>query len=178
HIKPEHAWAALDAAKSGPVEEGAVGGGTGMVCNGFKGGIGTSSRLVTVAGKQYTLGVLVQCNYGGDLQVLGAPVGREITDLRACTTLPQTRPWIASRMRPCTPAQASRRDAAEEAPELGRGSTVVVGATDAPLLPHRLKSIACRGRMRLVKLVSCARHGPGGLSLGVSTPIPGGDAAD
>jgi D-aminopeptidase len=141
HVKPEHAWAALDAAKSGPVEEGAVGGGTGMVCNGFKGGIGTSSRLVTVARKQYTLGVLVQCNHGGDLQVLGAPVGREITDLRACTTLPQTRPWIASRMRPCGTAQASRRDAAEDASELGRGSIVVVVATDAPLLPHQLKRI-------------------------------------
>lgn len=68
---------ALDAAKPGPVVEGPVGGGTGMVCNGLKGGIGTASRVITVAGKDYTLGVLVQCNYGGDLQVLGAPVARD-----------------------------------------------------------------------------------------------------
>ncbi|MFN0194887.1 MAG: P1 family peptidase [Aestuariivirga sp.] len=169
HVKPEHAWAALDAAKSGPVVEGAVGGGTGMVCNGFKGGIGSASRLVTVAGKRYTLGVLVQCNYGGDFQVLGAPVGREITDLRACTTLPQTRPWIGSRMRPCSPAQASRRDTAAEASELGRGSIVVVVATDAPLLPHQLKRIARRVGMGLGKLGSWAGNGSGDLFLALST---------
>ncbi len=64
HVKPEHAWAALDSAKAGPVREGSVGGGTGMACNGFKGGIGTSSRLVSSSGgKTFTLGVLVQCNY-------------------------------------------------------------------------------------------------------------------
>ena len=165
HVKPEHASQALDAAKSGRVEEGAVGGGTGMVCNGFKGGIGTSSRLVTVARKQYTLGVLVQCNYGGDLQVLGVPVGREITDLRACTTLPQTRPWIGSRMRPCTTAKASRRLAAEAVAEMGRGSIVVVVATDAPLLPHQLKRIARRVGMGLGKLGSWAGNGSGGSCL-------------
>jgi D-aminopeptidase len=177
HVKPEHAWAALDAAKSGPVGEGAVGGGTGMICNGFKGGIGTSSRLVTVAGKQYTLGVLVQCNYGGDLQVLGAPVGREITDLRACTTLPQTRVW-ASRFRPCTTAQASPRDAAEEASDLGRGSIIVVVATDAPLLPHQLKRIARRVGMGLGKLGSWAGNSSGDLFLALSTANPGAGAAD
>ncbi len=171
HVKPEHAWAALDAAKPGPVTEGAVGGGTGMICNGFKGGIGTASRLVTVAGKQYTLGVLVQCNYGGDLQVLGAPVGREISDLRACTTLPQSRPWIGSRMRPCA-AQAARRDTAEEAAELGRGSIIVVVATDAPLLPHQLKRIARRVGMGLGKLGSWAGNGSGDLFLALSTANP------
>ena len=177
HVKPEHAWAALDAAKSGPVEEGAVGGGTGMICNGFKGGIGTSSRLVTVAGKQYTLGVLVQCNYSGDLHVLGAPVGREITDLKACATLPQTRPWIAARMLPCTTAQASRGDAAGEAAESGRGSIVVVVATDAPLLPHQLKRIARRVGMGLGKLGSWAGNSSGDLFLAFSTANPGAGAA-
>jgi len=96
HVKPEHVWAALDSARTGPVVEGAVGGGTGMGCNGFKGGIGTSSRVVQIDSvTSFTLGVLVQCNFGGDLQILGVPVGREITDLRICTVLdgPLTRPW-------------------------------------------------------------------------------------
>lgn len=176
HVKPEHAWAALDAAKSGPVEEGAVGGGTGMMCNGFKGGIGTSSRIVTVAGKQYTLGVMVQCNYGGDLHVLGTPVGREITDLKACATLPQTRPWRA-RFPACTTTKASRRDTAEEAADLGRGSIVVVVATDAPLLPHQLKRIARRVGMGLGKLGSWAGNSSGDLFLALSTANPGAGAA-
>src|SRR5574339_1276374 len=79
HVKPEHVMSALDSAKAGPVAEGNVGGGTGMVCHGFKGGIGTASR---VAG-DYTVGVLVQCNYGirRELRIAGVPVGKEITDL-------------------------------------------------------------------------------------------------
>ena len=82
-MKPLHALQALDRAKPGPVEEGAVGGGTGMGCNGFKGGIGTSSHIADRTGKAaYTLGVLVQCNYGGDLRILGVPIRPEITDLR------------------------------------------------------------------------------------------------
>ena len=178
HVKPEHAWAALNAAKPGPVAEGAVGGGTGMICNGFKGGIGTSSRIVTVAGKQYTLGVLVQCNYGGDLQVLGVPVGREVTDLRACTTLPHTRPWMGTRLRPCPAKQAATRDAAEQAAELGRGSIVVVVATDAPLLSHQLKRIARRVGMGLGKLGSWAGNGSGDLFLALSTANPAAGAAN
>ncbi len=178
HVKPEHAWAALNAAKPGPVQEGAVGGGTGMICNGFKGGIGTSSRIVTVAGKQYTLGVIVQCNYGGDLQVLGVPVGREITDLKACTTLPQTRPWMGTRLRPCPAKQAATRDAAEHAAELGRGSIVVVVATDAPLLSHQLKRIARRVGMGLGKLGSWAGNGSGDLFLALSTANPGAGSAN
>ncbi|MDX1981256.1 MAG: P1 family peptidase [Bryobacteraceae bacterium] len=173
HVRSEHAWKALDAAVAGPVVEGAVGGGTGMVCNGFKGGIGTASRLVTAAGRQYTLGILVQCNYGGDLRVMGAPVGREITDLKACTTMPQSRKWMAGRMRPCGAAQAARDDAAEQAAELGRGSIVVVVATDAPLLPHQLKRIARRVGMGLGKLGSWAGNGSGDLFLAFSTANPG-----
>lgn len=178
HVKPEHAWAALNAAKPGPVQEGAVGGGTGMICNGFKGGIGTSSRIVTVAGKQYTLGVILQCNYGGDLQVLGVPVGREITDLKACTSLPQTRPWMGTRLRPCPAKQVATRDAAEQAAELGRGSIVVVVATDAPLLSHQLKRIARRVGMGLGKLGSWAGNGSGDLFLALSTANPAAGAAN
>jgi L-aminopeptidase/D-esterase-like protein len=140
-----------------------------MMCNGFKGGIGTSSRLVTVAGKHTCWACWCRCNYGGDLHVLGAPVGREITDLKACATLPQTRPWIAARMPQC--AAASRRDAAEEASELGRGSIVVVVATDAPLLPHQLKRIARRVGMGLGKLGSWAGNGSGDLFLLSRRPI-------
>jgi D-aminopeptidase len=176
HVKPEHAWAALDAAKPGPVAEGPVGGGTGMVCNGFKGGIGTASRLVTVAGKQYTLGILVQCNYGGDLSILGVPVGREITDLRACTTLPQTRWWMDRRFSPCA-ANTARRDPAAEASEMGRGSIIVVVATDAPLLAHQLKRIARRVGMGLGKVGSWAGNGSGDLFLAFSTANPGASQA-
>src|SRR3989440_4774683 len=80
HVKPEHAFHAIDSAHSGPVEEGAVGGGTGMICNGFKGGIGTSSRKLDGKASGYTIGALVQCNYGSrnNLRIAGIPVGREI----------------------------------------------------------------------------------------------------
>src|SRR5262245_21952130 len=81
HVKPMHALQALDRAKTGPVEEGSVGGGTGMRCNGFKGGMGTSSRRLTAQQGGYTIGVLVQCNYGGDLRILGVPMREEITGL-------------------------------------------------------------------------------------------------
>jgi L-aminopeptidase/D-esterase-like protein len=176
HVKPAHARAALDAASGGPVTEGAVGGGTGMGCNGFKGGIGTSSRVVSVLGHDYTLGVLVQCNYGGDLQVLGVPVGREITDLRTCATLPQTRPWLAD-LPKCDDAgpSAARADAAEESARLGRGSIVIVVATDAPLLSHQLKRVARRVGMGLGKLGSWAGNSSGDLFLAFSTANP--DAA-
>jgi D-aminopeptidase len=89
HVKPAHALQALDRARPGPVEEGAVGGGTGMGCNGFKGGIGTSSRVLPPAQGGYTIGVLVQCNYGGDLRILGVPIRQEIANLGICTVLPQ-----------------------------------------------------------------------------------------
>src|SRR6187455_2714003 len=95
HVKAAHAFQALDNAKPGPVQEGAVGGGTGMGCNGFKGGIGTSSRVLPKEQGGWTLGVLVQCNYGGDLKILGVPIRTEITDLGLCTVLnePLSRPW-------------------------------------------------------------------------------------
>jgi L-aminopeptidase/D-esterase-like protein len=81
HVKAAHAFEALERARPGPVEEGAVGGGTGMGCNGFKGGIGTSSRVLTRDQGGYTIGVLVQCNYGGDLRILGVPIRSEITNI-------------------------------------------------------------------------------------------------
>src|SRR4029077_4047764 len=108
HVKPEHVFHALDTAHGGPVEEGSVGGGTGMICNEFKGGIGTSSRVLDAKFGGYTVGVLVQCNYGrrSQLRIAGVPVGQEISDHTV-------------------------RD--EDI-----GSIIVVVATDAPLIPTQL----------------------------------------
>jgi L-aminopeptidase/D-esterase-like protein len=118
HVRPEHVFQALDSARGGPVAEGNVGGGTGMVAHEFKGGIGTASRRLREVDGGYTVGVLVQANYGTRdlLHVAGVPVGREIPDLRP-TDGPQ----------------------GEDA-----GSIIVVLATDAPLLPHQLKRVAQR----------------------------------
>ena len=141
HVKPEHVLAALDSATSGPVREGAVGGGTGMVCHQFKGGIGSSSRRIYARLGGYTVGVLVQCNYGlrPDLRVAGVPVGQEIPDLLPCIASadPSLRPGIR------------RCDGASRAPDTQstateQGSIIVVVATDAPLLPHQLKRLVTR----------------------------------
>jgi L-aminopeptidase/D-esterase-like protein len=142
HVRPEHVISALESAKGGPVVEGAVGGGTGMICHGFKGGIGTASRKLPPEQGGYTVGVLVQCNYGArrDLRIAGVPVGEEIQDLQAC---------IASRDAAAAPSGPGQRRAcdAPAAPardDDGAGSIIVVVATDAPLLPHQLKRIATR----------------------------------
>jgi D-aminopeptidase len=138
HVKPEHVLAALDRASGGVPQEGAVGGGTGMVCHGFKGGIGTASRKLPAAQGGYTVGVLVQCNYGSrrDLRIAGVPVGEEIADLTGC--IANSDPLPAGSRPRCD----ERGGAPDEAPE--QGSIIVVVATDAPLLPHQLKRIATR----------------------------------
>jgi D-aminopeptidase len=179
HVKASHAFEALDRAKAGPVEEGAVGGGTGMGCNGFKGGIGTSSRVLTAAQGGYTVGVLVQCNYGGDLRILGAPIRPEITDLGTCTVLPQplSRPWTTG----IPPCPASGRGAVDDgaiAYHEGRGSIIVVVATDAPLLPHQLERIARRVGMGLGRLGSFAGNSSGDLFLAFSTANQGAASGD
>src|SRR5689334_10437490 len=173
HVKPMHALQALDNARTGRVTEGAVGGGTGMGCNGFKGGIGTSSRLVSVQAGNYTIGVLVQCNYGGDLRILGVPIRQEISDLGACTTLPRplTREWTRG-MPSCT-AQRGANDAAGEQAYEGRGSIIVIVATDAPLLPHQLERLTRRVGMGLGRLGSWAGNSSGDLFLAFSTANAG-----
>jgi D-aminopeptidase len=170
HVKASHAFDALDRAKVGPVEEGAVGGGTGMGCNGFKGGIGTSSRVLTPVQGGYTVGVLVQCNYGGDLRILGAPIRSEITDLGTCTVLPQplSRPWTAG-IPTCPPSGRGAAGEGTSAYQEGRGSIIVVVATDAPLLPHQLERIARRVGMGLGRLGSFAGNSSGDLFLAFST---------
>ena len=158
----------------GPVEEGAVGGGTGMGCNGFKGGIGTSSRVLSKEQGGYTIGVLVQCNYGGDLRILGVPIRSEIADLGTCTVLPQplSRPWTRG-IPPCPPTGgAASADPAARDHE-GRGSIIVVVATDAPLLPHQLERITRRVGMGLGRLGSWAGNSSGDLFLAFSTANAG-----
>src|SRR5438034_7093143 len=131
HVTEENAFAALDSARGRAVAEGNLGGGTGMICNQFKGGIGTASRLLPTTSGGYTVGVLVQCNYGSRarLSIAGVPVGQEIPDLLPCRG---SIPGVAR------PGGARRCEDAE------RGSIIIVIATDAPLLPHQLKRIAKR----------------------------------
>ena len=176
HVKPEHVFEALDAAADGRVLEGAVGGGTGMTCNGFKGGIGTSSRIVSeIDGKSYTVGVLVQCNYGGDLQILGVPVRREIGDLKACIAMEGTpaRSWLKDTPHCGAPEKAKPKASAEDPhvgeDDLGRGSIVVILATDAPFLPNQLERLAKRVGMGLGRIGSWAGNQLGDLFLAFST---------
>ena len=143
HVTAEDAWHALDSAHSGPVEEGNVGGGTGMICNEFKGGIGTSSRLVHTASGDYTLGVLVQCNYGSreQLRIAGINVGREI---------PEHTVW-----------------------DKDVGSIIVVVATDAPLIPTQLKRVAKKVSLGLGRDGSYSGDGSGDIFIAFSTANPG-----
>ena len=141
HVTAEHAIAALDSARGGPVREGVVGGGTGMVCLGFKGGIGTASRVLSAEEGGYTVGVLVQCNFGArrDLRIAGVPVGEEIRDLLPCIANTAPAP-PESRARPTCGASSGDADAGPAE----QGSIIVVVATDAPLLPHQLKRLVTR----------------------------------
>ncbi|MEM1262748.1 MAG: P1 family peptidase [Pseudomonadota bacterium] len=161
HVKKEHAFAALNAAHAGPVLEGNVGGGTGMICNEFKGGIGTASRRFSVGAEQYTLGVLVQCNYGRRdwLRVAGIAVGREIEGAKICYegTVPE------GRIEPACDAE----DRSSRRPELG--SIIVVVATDAPLLTHQLERVAKRVTLGLGRLGSSASDSSGDIFVAFST---------
>lgn len=145
HVKPEHVFHALESAQSGPVEEGNVGGGTGMICNEFKGGIGTSSRKLEAAFGGYMVGVLVQCNFGlrPNLRIAGVPIGREITEDRVFAATPF--------------------------PDEERGSIIVVVATDAPLLPFQLKRLARRVSLGLGRDGSVAGNGSGDIFIAFST---------
>jgi D-aminopeptidase len=145
HVKPEDAFHALEVAHSGPVEEGNVGGGTGMICNEFKGGIGTSSRVLDAKAGGYTVGVLVQCNYGrrDQLRIAGVPVGKEI---------------------PERPAYGSGDDT---------GSIIIVVATDAPLIPTQLKRVAKKVSLGLGRDGSYSGDGSGDIFIAFSTANPG-----
>ena len=139
HVKQEHVWAALDGAAAGPVTEGCAGAGTGMTCCDFKGGIGTSSRLITAHERQYTVGVLALTNFGirRRLMVDGVPVGREITDLM--------------------PAENTE------------GSCIVVLATDAPLTARQCERMAKRCGLGLAVVGSYASDGSGEIMVAFTT---------
>lgn len=153
HVKPEDVAAALESASTGSVPEGNVGGGTGMICYGFKGGIGTSSRKLTAQQGGYTVGVLVQCNCGSrrQLRIGGVPVGIE----------------IAENM-PVASAGAFHED---------RGSIIIVVATDAPLLPSQTKRLARRATLGLARTGSVSGNGSGDLFIAFSTANPRAAAA-
>ena len=175
HVKPEHVLAALDEATGGPVREGVVGGGTGMTCLGFKGGIGTASRKLPDAEGGYTVGVLVQCNFGlrRDLRVAGVPVGEEITDLLPCYAgaLPATVAGAPARRRCDDAAPGRNDDAAAE-----QGSIIVIVATDAPLLPHELKRVATRVSLGVGRAGGFGGNGSGDIFIAFSTANPGAAA--
>jgi D-aminopeptidase len=154
HVTKDDAFHAIDTAAPGPVTEGAVGGGTGMICNGFKGGIGTSSRRFQIKGENYTLGVLVQCNFGSrqNLRVAGIAVGREIPGQDDSALVPS--------------------DVAE------RGSIIVVVATDAPLISHQLKRLAHRVALGLGRVGSISGNGSGDIFIAFSTANPNIESAD
>ncbi|MEX0717907.1 MAG: P1 family peptidase [Planctomycetaceae bacterium] len=148
HVKPAHVFAALDKARGGHVPEGNVGGGTGMICYDFKGGIGTSSRVLAEEEGGYTVGVLVQANYGSrpDLRVAGVPVGREVADLRR---------------------EIGRPDELDLKPD--RGSIIIFIATDAPLIPTHLERLCKRASLGLGRLGSIASDTSGDIFLAFST---------
>jgi L-aminopeptidase/D-esterase-like protein len=166
HVKAEHVFAALDSASGGLPREGAVGGGTGMICHGFKGGIGTASRRLPDAQGGYTVGVLVQCNYGSrrDLRIAGVPVGEEIADLLPCSAA-TTPPPDARR------CGVSGSDGQPSDPELG--SIIVVVATDAPLMPHQLKRLATRVSLGIGRQGGFGTNGSGDIFIAFSTANPG-----
>jgi L-aminopeptidase/D-esterase-like protein len=166
HVRPEHARAALDSARGGAVTEGNVGGGTGMICHGFKGGIGTASRRLTAAQGGYTVGVLVQCNYGArrELRVAGVPVGEEILGQTPCVATPDTT------MRPGAPRCGGAPPArAPSDAEAGAGSIIIVVATDAPLLPHQLKRIATRASLGVGRMGGRGENSSGDIFIAFST---------
>jgi len=153
HVTEANAFEALNTAKSGPLQEGNVGGGTGMRCLGFKGGTGTASRLIKIGDSTYTIGVLVQSNFGQkkNLTIDGVPIGIELKD---------TLNSVVHKL-----AQSHYQE--------GDGSIIVVLATDAPLLPHQLKRIAQRIALGVGKVGGRGENGSGDIFIAFSTANPG-----
>lgn len=158
HVRPEHAGAAIDAAASGPVAEGNVGGGTGMNCYGFKGGTGTASRIVRYGDEEFVVAALIQANFGSrsELRLGGIPLGRESS---APNPMDDT-DWFA-------------RDRARAAAPGGAGSAIVVIATDAPFLPGQCAALARRGALGLGRSGTAGSHFSGDIVLAFSTANAG-----
>ena len=161
HVTKDHLFAALAAAKPGPVAEGNVGGGTGMQCLGFKGGIGTASRRISAGTGGFTVGVLVQCNFGlrRQLRIAGVPVGQEISEPKPCY---DTDTQLG-------PEQAEMRCPRGVNREREHGSIIAIIATDAPLLPHQLRRLARRAALGVGRMGGIAGAGSGDLFLAFST---------
>ena len=159
HVHKPDVYAALDAAKTGPVPEGNTGGGTGMVCYGFKGGTGTASRMLSKVDGGYAVGVLVQCNCGRrpQLTIAGVPVGKEI---------PGDEPYSQLVHPNARPGNDSQSDV---------GSIIIVVATDAPLLPHQLKRLARRAALGLARTGSVSGNSSGDIFIAFSTANPHAD---
>ena len=150
HVKEENAFEALDSAKSGFIKEGNVGGGTGMMCLGFKGGTGTASRVIKIKDSSYTVGVLVQSNFGSkrNFTIAGVPVGQELKDTM------------------------NYEFKAPPSYQAGDGSIIVVVATDAPLLPHQLKRMAARVPLGVGIVGGRGENGSGDIFIAFSTANP------
>ncbi|RMD64468.1 MAG: S58 family peptidase [Alphaproteobacteria bacterium] len=146
HVREAHVFTALDDARGGPVEEGSVGGGTGMICYGFKGGSGTASRIVETAGRRFTLGAFVQANFGTreELIIAGVPVGRYLPE-------------------------AETADRPADTGMDGAGSVIGIIATDAPLMPHQLKRLARRCALGIGRSGAVGAHTSGDIFLAIST---------
>lgn len=177
HITTQDALDALNSAASGPVLEGNVGGGTGMVCNGFKGGTGTSSRKLSADAGGYTVGVLVQCNYGSQdqLRVAGIAVAHEMKLQPHCVEKkldPPALDWDGTPAPVCNPNVAATADSMRR-PE--HGSIIVIVATDAPLSPDQLKRLARRVSVGLGRVGAIEGDGSGDIFLAFSTANPGAD---
>jgi D-aminopeptidase len=164
HVKAEHVDQALALASRGPVAEGNVGGGTGMILHEFKGGIGTASRLVPEADGGWTVGALVQANYGSRalLRVDGVPVGQEIPVSEVPSPWDQQEALEAGGGSDAAPGMAGRQGP-------GGGSIIVVLATDAPLLPHQCERLAQRAGLGLARMGSIASHGSGDIFIAFAT---------
>lgn len=157
HVRPEHVEAALDAAATGPVAEGSVGGGTGMNCYEYKGGNGTASRMVEYGTRAFTVAAFVQANFGarGELTIAGRHVGASLADDN-----PLDGDWFAEDL--------------GVRPPPGAGSVIVVVATDAPLLPGQCKALARRVPLGLARTGTTGSHFSGDIFLAFSTAdVPG-----
>ncbi len=172
HVHAEDVFAALNGAHGGPVDVGGVGGGTGMVCFGFKGGIGTASRVLDAKYGGYTVGVLVQCNAGNrdELRIRGVPVGHAIQGLRSCYagSKPLSQAWLSR-----VPSCGSTNTSAVDSPlDQGLGSIIIVVATDAPLLPHQLHRLVKRASLGLGAVGGRGENSSGDIFVAFSTANP------
>jgi len=167
HVTAEHVWQAIETATGGRVAEGSVGGGTGMICNGFKGGIGTASRVTPKDLGGYTVGVLVQCNYGGvrGLRIAGAPVGKDVPTPPICMagSLKPSTPFLRG-VKPCTTTSGM-----VERPNPEMGSIIIVIGTDAPLLPSQLQRVVKRAALGIGREGGIASNYSGDIFIAFST---------